>query len=298
MLTGQLPFKGDYEQAVVYSIMNETPAELTSLRSGVPMELERIVNKALAKNPDERYQHIDDLLADLRTERKNLEYARTGYIKAQTSDRQSSEMKVQKKRNALKIIIPTVVAVVLTIIFFVFNPIKLGHPAVREVNPDMSFRVLPTPFVQVSQPGLSADGNWVAFPAHDGKTFGLYFMNTSGGEPRRITQDSLAFPIGADISPDGSQVVYDNLNLKSHQIEIRIVSSLGSLNRLLVEVGSCARWRNDGHRIGYIRGGIQFPSDSRKLEFWTVRPDGNDNRLEFIDTASADTWQSSFCMVT
>ena len=66
MATGQLPFKGRYEQAVVYSILNEEPEPITGLRTGVSIELERIVNKALAKRPDERYQRIDDLLADLR----------------------------------------------------------------------------------------------------------------------------------------------------------------------------------------------------------------------------------------
>ena len=55
MLTGQLPFKGEYEQAVVYSILREEPTPMTGLRTGVPMELERIVNKALAKKPNERY---------------------------------------------------------------------------------------------------------------------------------------------------------------------------------------------------------------------------------------------------
>ena len=124
MLTGQLPFKGDYEQAVVYSIVNEEPEPMTAVRTGIPMELERIVNKALAKNPDERYQHIDDLLADLRTERKNLEYARAGYIKAQTSDQHSLKVKAPQKRNYLNIIIPAAVAVILAIIFFVFNPFK------------------------------------------------------------------------------------------------------------------------------------------------------------------------------
>ncbi|UCG53700.1 MAG: protein kinase, partial [Candidatus Latescibacterota bacterium] len=66
MITGQLPFKGDHESAVVYSIVNEEPDGLTALRSGVPLELERIVNKALAKNAVERYQHIDDLRVDLK----------------------------------------------------------------------------------------------------------------------------------------------------------------------------------------------------------------------------------------
>jgi TolB-like protein/Tfp pilus assembly protein PilF/predicted Ser/Thr protein kinase len=72
MVTGQLPFKGEYEQAVVYSILNEEPEPLTGLRSGVPMELERIVLKALAKSPDERYQHADELLTDLRKFKKQL----------------------------------------------------------------------------------------------------------------------------------------------------------------------------------------------------------------------------------
>ena len=72
-LTGQVPFKGDYEQAVVYSILHEDPEPITGLRTGVPMELERIVNKAIAKNPDERYQHTDEMLVDLKTLRKQLE---------------------------------------------------------------------------------------------------------------------------------------------------------------------------------------------------------------------------------
>ena len=66
MITGQLPFKGEYEQAVIYSIINEQPEPLTALRTGVPMELERIVNKTLSKDPSERYQHADDLVVDLK----------------------------------------------------------------------------------------------------------------------------------------------------------------------------------------------------------------------------------------
>ena len=73
MVTGQLPFKGEYEQAVVYSIMNEEPEPMTALRTGVPMELERITNKTLAKSPGERYQHGDEIEADLKILRKELE---------------------------------------------------------------------------------------------------------------------------------------------------------------------------------------------------------------------------------
>ncbi len=65
MLTGRMPFAGDYEQAVVYGILNQDPEPLTALRTGVPMELERIVNKCLAKERKLRYQHVDDLASDL-----------------------------------------------------------------------------------------------------------------------------------------------------------------------------------------------------------------------------------------
>jgi TolB-like protein/tetratricopeptide (TPR) repeat protein len=77
MITGQLPFKGHYDQAVVYSIVNEEPEPMTGLRTGVPMELERIVNKALAKNRDERYQNVADMLVDLRGITKGIETRKT-----------------------------------------------------------------------------------------------------------------------------------------------------------------------------------------------------------------------------
>lgn len=66
MISGRLPFRGEYEAAMMYSILNEEPEPLTSLRSNVPMDLERVVAKMLAKNPATRYQHVDELPADLR----------------------------------------------------------------------------------------------------------------------------------------------------------------------------------------------------------------------------------------
>jgi len=66
MLTGLLPFRGEYEQGLVYQIINSAPAPLTSVRTGVPMGLERIVDKCLEKKRDERYQTAADLIADLR----------------------------------------------------------------------------------------------------------------------------------------------------------------------------------------------------------------------------------------
>jgi serine/threonine protein kinase/Flp pilus assembly protein TadD len=81
LLTANLPFRGEHQAAMMYSLINEEPQPVARFNNTVTPEVERIVAKALAKDRDDRYQHIDDMLADLRRERKNLEYARTGYIK-------------------------------------------------------------------------------------------------------------------------------------------------------------------------------------------------------------------------
>ncbi len=73
MLTGLLPFQGEFEQAVVYSILNEEPKPLTGLSKEIPMELERIVDKALAKDPKKRYQNLDEVIVDLKHVNKGPE---------------------------------------------------------------------------------------------------------------------------------------------------------------------------------------------------------------------------------
>jgi serine/threonine-protein kinase len=73
MLTGQRPFAGEHEQAVIRAIVNDEPEPPTGLRTGIPMELERIVGKAMAKSPNDRYQHVDDMLVDLRAAGRSLE---------------------------------------------------------------------------------------------------------------------------------------------------------------------------------------------------------------------------------
>jgi tetratricopeptide (TPR) repeat protein/tRNA A-37 threonylcarbamoyl transferase component Bud32 len=66
MIAGQPPFRGDYPSAMAYSIQSEPPEALTTLRPNVPKELERIVNRALAKNREDRYQSADEMHGDLR----------------------------------------------------------------------------------------------------------------------------------------------------------------------------------------------------------------------------------------
>ena len=81
MVTGRLPFGGEREQAVLYAISNEEPEPVTALRAGLPMELEWILGKCLAKNPAGRYQHADDLIVDLKNLQEKLKSGRSAILR-------------------------------------------------------------------------------------------------------------------------------------------------------------------------------------------------------------------------
>jgi len=73
MLTGRLPFRGEFEAALVYSILNEDPVPLVERRPDIPGELGRVMDKMLEKDRDARYQCMEDVMADLSTARGVVE---------------------------------------------------------------------------------------------------------------------------------------------------------------------------------------------------------------------------------
>jgi serine/threonine-protein kinase len=75
---GELPFRGSNAPSVLYQVVHATVPPLGKLRPGIPAALEKIVAKALEKNPADRYQTAADLAADLRTLRRQLSGGSTG----------------------------------------------------------------------------------------------------------------------------------------------------------------------------------------------------------------------------
>ncbi len=66
MLAGRLPFKDEFDQVAIYSILTDEPHSLRGLRSEIPQALEAIVLKMLRKDADQRYQSVQEILADLK----------------------------------------------------------------------------------------------------------------------------------------------------------------------------------------------------------------------------------------
>ncbi len=73
LLTGDIPFGGETQQSVLYSILQRTPIPPMDLREDVPEEAERIILKCLRKSKDDRYQSADRLITDLVKLKESLE---------------------------------------------------------------------------------------------------------------------------------------------------------------------------------------------------------------------------------
>jgi Tol biopolymer transport system component/predicted Ser/Thr protein kinase len=290
MLTGHIPFRGEHEAALVYSIVNEEPTPIQKHLPDVSSELVHIVNRALEKDPEDRYQSVRDMVIDLRRLQKKTSKVSRGLTAeipaAATGEAVTPEMVVSKK--PFKKILWAGIGVVALLAIIAIVYLFLLPPRSVTLNPDMTYRILPIPFTEVGIPGLSHDGDWAAFPAADANgRYDVYFMNTTSGESRRITTDSSRGINNADISTDGSQIIYDRLNLSPVRMEIAIVSSVGGSSKKVVDDGCIPRWRPDGQRIGYIRAQL-VGSQSGKAEFWTIKPDGSDNRRELVDSLSSE----------
>jgi TolB-like protein/tetratricopeptide (TPR) repeat protein len=73
ILSGKPPFKGEYEQGIVYQILNQDHQPLDRLNLGLPVGLDLIVDKTLAKDPPDRYQSMAELREDLNSVEQRME---------------------------------------------------------------------------------------------------------------------------------------------------------------------------------------------------------------------------------
>jgi len=276
MLTAHLPFRGEHETAMMYSIINEEPEPATVYRPDLPSELQHILNRSLEKDPEDRYQSVHEMLIDLRRVRKESSRVVRPHqgelpsIEHRTQPRTIPQAPQPRKR------LPWVIAGIGVVIIAAALALLLLHTKSPRLNPRLTGRTLELPFTEIAIPDISPDGKWIAFPARDAPlVWSVYFMNVAKGDPRRLTTDSTSTMDYAEISPDGSEIVYGS------DTGLFVVSSLGGTRRRLTHLGMCPHWRPDGLLIGYI---VVAGPQSGKREFWTIKPDGADARREFVDT--------------
>jgi len=138
MLTGQLPFKGDHEQVILHSVLNKSPQPVTSLRSGIPPELEAIVNKCLEKDATKRYQISADLIADLKRLNRDMTTGKTVMAAATaTYPTPTATLPRPLPRLMRRIALP-IGAVILALVFLLVLP-----PTRKIVQNWLGFEIIP-----------------------------------------------------------------------------------------------------------------------------------------------------------
>jgi len=145
MLTGKQPFKGDYDQAVIYSILNE---ELETINN-ISTELNTIINKTLSKDPESRYQRVSEMLSDL-IQLKNEPPSKTFSYSTQTKS-------LSKKKNK-KWFVPAAIIIFITFIitaYIYFNNLSGENETTSERK---MIVVLPFENLGISSDDYFADG--------------------------------------------------------------------------------------------------------------------------------------------
>ena len=146
MLTGRLPFKGDYEQAIIYSILHEEPVHPGQVRDDIPKELELIALKSMLKDPLQRYQNMSEILFELKNPEVPLSIPLSPDKKVfETKGGKTGELPKQIKKKSIWRISVAFILIFLIAAFFVWK--YFGVTTKKEFNN----RIAVLPLINISQ---------------------------------------------------------------------------------------------------------------------------------------------------
>ncbi len=268
MVSGQLPFKGEYETAMVYSILSVDPEPLTALRTGVPIALDGIAAKAMAKEPDARYQHVDELPVDLKA--IDLKSIDTSKILTTTITEKTVPQPSRWRRAVpWKIVVPMLVVSTIITAVAVWFITKQGPPAPKHVK---EFAINFPVNIRLVNQGLaiSPDGTQLVYVANDGDSRKLYLRNMDQLDAVPLSgTDGAANPF---FSPDGRWVGFHAGG------RLKKVLLTGGNPVIICEVGTDwggAAWGNEDNIIlGSEGSGLMIVSASGGTPQPLTTPDG------------------------
>jgi Tol biopolymer transport system component len=261
MLMGKDPFDRPTTIDVIAAILTENPPPIAEQRRDASPALQHIVNKAIAKKLDNRYQTSKDLLADLKELRSELEFSAkleriTGSAKALNTKNvtQSPAALSAARRFSLAYAAALLSAVVLIIaaawLFFARGRSETFLPASLKSVEITSWPSAPGEVYSVGS--FSPDGKVIAFTSARSGSKNIWVKQTASGEAIQITKDDFANenPIW---SPTGEEIAY--FSIRGNHPGIWRIPAFGGAPTLIatLEDGSAwpRRWSKNGSMIYY-----------------------------------------------
>ena len=253
MTTGALPFRGESSAMICEAIVNRAPVAPVRLNPDVPVELEHIIDKALEKDRELRYQQAAEMLTDLRRLQRNSSSGRATaptLADAQASKTRDSQLTLPASAS-LSSRKSWYVAGVAFLLFLVAAALAWFYhrPTASPVAAPSSQQWQQLTFFTDSAvyPALSPDGRMLAFIRGDSAFFGkgqVYVKLLPDGDPAQLTHDDV-MKLAPVFSPDGSRIAYGT----AEPWDSWVVPVIGGEPRLLLPNASSLSWIEGGRRI-------------------------------------------------
>jgi serine/threonine protein kinase/Tol biopolymer transport system component len=254
MATGTLPFRGDTSGMITDAILHQAPVAPVRLNPEVPVKLEDIINKALDKDRDLRYQSASEIRTDLKRLRRDTDSGRISSSASAIVQQSAAESRAQSaaanpplagiQRKRFVVLAACVALLAVALAAYRYWP--------RSKPPSG-----PVEITQISQwnrpmrtARLSPDGHSVAFASPVAGIDQVFLMLTSGSEALQLTNDE-GDKLVDNFSPDGKEVYYGRFQGRN---EVWAVPALGGNPRRMV-TGRHVVPSPDGNYIYYWRVG-------------------------------------------
>ena len=299
MATGTLPFRGESTGVILDGILNRAPLSSLRLNPDLPPKLDDIVNKALEKDRDLRYQHASEMRADLKRLKRETESGRitseasasrssTSVIaepsvsqvdSASTSTPSSSSAvliaEVRRHRGALIGAAVVMMGLVVAAGFGVYKLVGRGAPTFDAHN--LIVRPLTDHGEVTNFATISLDGRLVAYGRREGERSLRVKQVATGSEVTVVPPQPGLFGSGAAFTPDGNYLYYPHGDpANPNNVNLYSVPSLGGTPRQVVsDVASAAAFSPDVKRIVYRR----FIQDNGDDEILIANADGSGEQI-------------------
>jgi Tol biopolymer transport system component/predicted Ser/Thr protein kinase len=241
VLTGQRAFRGETTASTIAAILREEPKPISQVADGLPRDAEKIVRRCLRKDPDHRFQHMDDLKVALEELKEESDSGAPAVASAKGRARSA-----RRWAWAWGLVGAAALAALGLGGWFVRSKAGPPTPALRAI-PLTSYAGFEL------DPSFSPDGNQIAFSWNGEKqdNYDIYIKLVGPGAPLRLTSDP-AQDHGPAWSPDGRWIAFARF-FSSGASAVFVIPALGGSERKLADVNivnvldrSCLAWTRDG----------------------------------------------------